>query len=687
VIGIEHGHVSPLGATLHAAGCNFALYSENAEQVDLCLFDDRGERETARLTLPGRFGNVWHGFVRGISAGTRYGYRVYGPYEPARGHRFNHHKLLIDPYARALDRSFALKPCHFGYHRDGAGHAVFDASDSGRETPKCVVTAHASAAQASPPRTPWRDTIIYEAHVRGLTKLRMDLPPLQRGTFEGLSSRAMIEHLRHLGVTTVELMPLTPIIDEPSLVRRGLRNYWGYNPIAFFALEPRYAAGMASAAFRAAVERLHDAGIEVILDVVFNHTGEGDEWGPTICYRGIDNVAYYHLRADNPSRYTDFSGCGNALNAAHPAVQSLVLDSLVHWVNDYQVDGFRFDLAVTLGREGERVDCKGGLLKMIGEHPVLATRKLIAEPWDAGPSGYRLGEFAAPWAEWNDKFQNTARRFWRGNVGQVPQMAYRLSGSSDVGAARGPLASINYIATHDGMTLTDVVSFASKHNEANGEQNTDGAPDDFSWNHGVEGPTDDVHVARQREQNKRNLIATLLLSPGVPMIAAGDEFGKSQEGNNNAYCQDNELSWLDWRLSRQGAGARFLTFMSRMIALRKALDDVRPTAFFRGVAADGYKDVTWLRPDGREISDRDWHNVEMRAFACVRMVVGTGGVLRRYVLMLNPEQRETAFAVPRARWRCLVDTSERRSDDRDGEVESWSVHAHALVLLSDGEGS
>lgn len=670
-LGIDHGQPSPMGATLHTTGCNFALFSANAEKVELCLFDDRGERETARLPLPGRFGDTWHGFVPHVGAGQTYGYRVHGPFDPARGHRFNRHKLLIDPYARALDRSFELKPTHFAQRSS-------DTRDSAPDMPKCIVVPYEEPERSTRPQTPWRDTIIYEAHVRGLSKLRNDIPDGMRGRFAALASNEIIGHLLDLGITAIELMPVTPIVDEPHLVRRGLRNYWGYNPIAFFALEPRYADAAPVREFREAVARLHDAGIEVILDVVFNHTGEGDEHGPTLSFRGIDNASYYHLREDDAARYLDHSGCGSALNAAHPAVDSLMLDALRYWARSLDIDGFRFDLGVTLGRDEHGFDASGGLLRAIATDPLLSQRKLIVEPWDAGPHGYRLGAFGSPWVEWNDRFQATARRFWRGDKGTVADMAYRLSGSSDVMDGRGPLANVNYVASHDGLTLEDLVSFASKHNEANGEGNRDGGPDDFSWNHGVEGATADPAIRARRVRDKRNLIATLFLSLGVPMITAGDELGQTQCGNNNAYCQDNETSWIDWHSAE---GEDLLKFVKRVVSLRKSLDDVRRTSFYTGQEIEGRKDMVWLRPDGGEFRQNDWFD-DLRAFGCAF------GDDARFVLMLNPSRKDVRFSVPSALggpWRCLLDTSDtdERSQVRIERGGGFPLVAHSLVLLSD----
>jgi len=560
---IETGSAGPQGAFCDAGGTNFVLFSAHAEKVELCLFDAQ-ERET-RLALPSRSENLWHGYVPGIRPGQRYGYRVYGPYAPKLGHRFNPHKLLIDPYARALDRSLMLEDTHFAYRRADGSDLGFDDRDNAAEMPKAIVMGALARAEARLDR-PWRDTIIYELHVRGMTMRHAGVAASLRGTLAGLAAPSVVEHLHDLGVTAVELMPINPIADEPRLVARGLRNYWGYNPIAFFAIEPRYAAGEAQSEFRAAVRALHDAGIEIILDVVFNHTGEGDEFGPTLSFRGIDNASYYELIPGNPRAYANTSGTGNTLNVQHAQVRTLILDALKHWAN-FGVDGFRFDLASVLARENREFKPDARLLAAIAADPELSGIKLIAEPWDASPGGYALGRFPPPWREWNDRFRDTVRRFWRGDEAAAA-LAFRLTGSSDVMAGRGPLANINFATAHDGFTLQDLVSYARKHNWANGENNDDGTSENYSRNYGVEGPSDDGSVRDLRFRQKRNLMATLLFSLGVPMLLSGDELGHSQDGNNNAYCQDNETSWLRWE-PRAPEDAAFLRFVKRAIALRR----------------------------------------------------------------------------------------------------------------------
>ena len=660
--GIEPGH-EQLGATPDNTGTNFALFSAHADKVELCLFDDEGAREIACLTLPGRTGDIWHGSVARVVPGQRYGYRVHGPYDPKRGHRFNPHKLLIDPYARVLDRSFVIDDLHFAYqpgHPDG--DLSFDTRDDAGVTPKGVVTGDHDTVDPLRPEIAWRDTIIYELHVRGFTMRREDIPAQARGTLAGLSSRPIIAHLRELGITAVELMPINPIGDELHLKPLGLRNYWGYNPINFFAIEPRYAAADASTEFRIFVDTLHDAGIEVILDVVFNHTAEGDAFGPTISLRGIDNASYYALMPDDPQRYLNYTGVGNALNVGHKRARALILDALRFWAGQ-GVDGFRFDLTSALARDGLDYRPESGLTAEIAADPVLSRLKLIAEPWDASPDGYRLGAFPSPWREWNDRFRDNARRFWRGDRSQVAEFASRLAGSSDIMAGRGPLASINFVTAHDGFTLRDLASYAEKHNWANGERNTDGVNESHSRNWGAEGPTSDPAILTLRNRHRRNLIATLLLSQGVPMILAGDELGHSQNGNNNAYCQDNETSWIDWR-SPDADGETFLRFVQRVIGLRRSHPDFRRETFF------SRNDIVWLHPAGREMDDDDWHDPNLSSFGC------TFGEQDRFAWFFNASAEDLAF-VPSLEpgvWECMVDST-------DVGHESGTAAAHSLMIF------
>ena len=676
---LSAGDAHPMGARCDDTGVNFTLFSAHAEKVELCLFDDHGAQETGRFLLE-RTGAIWHCRVEGAGAGQRYGYRVHGPYDPLNGHRFNPQKLLIDPHARALDRSFVLSDKHFAYVRADAGLDLsFDERDSAGETPKGIVVAEESA-RTPPLRISWRDTLIYELHVRGISMQREDVPGPLRGTLKGLASSALISHLRDLGVTTIELLPIHPIADEPHLVRRGLRNYWGYNPINFFALELRYTTGAGTAEFRAALAALHDAGIEVILDVVFNHTGEGDELGPTFSFRGIDNASYYVLLSENPRLYANYTGCGNTLNVAHPHVCTMLLEALRHWAR-MGVDGFRFDLGATLGRENGVFRSGAAFLSEVTADPVLSRLKLIAEPWDAAPDGYRLGGFPRPFAEWNDRYRDTVRRFWRGDKGTMAEFVRRFAGSSDVMTERGPLANVNFVTCHDGFTLEDLVSYEQKRNWVNGEGNADGTNQNYSWNCGAEGPVNDPPIRDLRARQKRNLIATLLFSLGVPMLNAGDELGHSQQGNNNAYCQDNEIGWLNWQLDAEREG--FLSFVREVVRLRSEHEVFRRSEFYDGKprGSRGLKDVSWLRPDGDEINGGDWDNPDLRAFACAF------GPSRRYMLLFNPTGETVSFRLPEPKggpWQRLLDTSAPdAATDLIIAGGSHPVIQHALVLLAE----
>ncbi len=679
-----------LGAVVDEDGATFTIFSAHAERVELCLFEEDGREESARLKLQ-RNGDLWHGHIAGLRAGQRYGYRVHGPYDPANGHRFNPNKLLIDPYAKALDRSFTLAPTHFAYRTDDpAADLSFDVSDSAPDTPRGILVAD-QPGDAQPLHIPWRDTVIYELHVRGMTMLRSDIPPRFRGTLAGLASPPVIAHLRTLGITTIELLPVHPVADEPRLVRLGLRNYWGYNPVNFFALEPRYAAGDPIAEFRNLVARLHDSGIEVILDVVFNHTGEGDELGPTFSFRGIDNASYYILRPHDRRCYANYAGTGNTLNLAHPIVRGMVLDSLHYWAR-LGLDGFRFDLATVLGWENGEFRPDAAFLTALATDPELSRLKLIAEPWDATPDGYRLGAFPAPFAEWNDRFRDGVRRFWRGDRGCTPELARRLTGSADLMASRGPLAGVNFITAHDGFTLQDVVSYAEKHNWANGEKNADGSSDNFSWNCGEEGVTVDPAILALRLRQKRNLVATLLFSLGIPMLTAGDELGRSQDGNNNAYCQDNETSWIGWKLGGGGGGEddEFLAFVRRVVSLRAGDADFRRATFYRGVEEGPrrLKDIAWLRPDGREMEVLDWEDPMRHSFGCAFGGTGEGDAGIRHLLAFNAGTETIPFALPEREggpWKRLLDSFE---PDGGAEISVaagavWMVQAHSLVLFAE----
>ena len=580
---ITAGSPELLGVTPDARGVNVAVFSRNATGIDLCLFEAAGERETERIRLVERTGDVFHAHVADVPPGARYGLRAHGPYDPTHGHRFNSAKLLVDPYAVRLDRPFRMHPSLLGYRPgDAAGDLSLNDDDSGPYVPKAIVTALASPKPAARTGTPWSATVIYELHVRGFTRRLAALPPPVRGTLAGLAHPAALGHLTALGVTCVELMPVAAWIDERHLVPLGLTNYWGYNPIAMLAPDPRLAPG-GWPEVRAAVDAFHRAGLEVVLDIVLNHSGEGDEFGPTVSMRGLDNASYYRLPPDDRRHYVNDMGCGNTLALDDPAVARLALDTLRQWATQGGVDGFRFDLGTALGRNAGGFDPAAPLLAAIDRDPLLGTLKLISEPWDIGPGGYRLGGFPPAWGEWNDKYRDGVRRFWRGDAGFVGELATRLAGSADVfGGKRGPSRSIDYVSAHDGFTLADLVSHDRKHNEANGEQNRDGTDSNWSWNHGQEGPSADPAVVEARRRDQRNLLATLLASRGTPMLAMGSETGHSQAGNNNAYAQDNENSWLDW----DGADAALTAFARELIAIRLAHPALRQDRFLTGAPVE-----------------------------------------------------------------------------------------------------
>ncbi|HSP81162.1 MAG TPA: glycogen debranching protein GlgX, partial [Myxococcaceae bacterium] len=605
------GRPYPLGATYQGNGVNFAIFSEHARKMEVCIFDPQNPaRELRRYTLLEHTGHVWHGFIPGLQTGTLYGLRAHGPYEPRRGLRFNPNKLLVDPYARALHGQVDFAAPVYGYVLGVDDEDLsFDTRDSAAGMPKAVVLTDDFDWEGDrSPAVPWHQMLLYEAHVRGLTRLHPAVPAHQRGTYAGLGHPAVIEHLVKLGVTSVELLPIHAHVDEPFLVNKGLSNYWGYNTLGYFAPDARYsvsgAPGAQVAEFKAMVKALHRAGIEVILDVVYNHTCEGNHLGPTLSFKGLDNSAYYRLLEKEPRYYQDFTGCGNSWNATHPYALKLVMDSLRYWVQVMHVDGFRFDLATTLGRDRHGYDTRAAFFQMVHQDPVLSRVKLIAEPWDVGDFGYQVGNFPVVWSEWNGKYRDTIRRYWRGDERQAAEIGYRLTGSSDLYALGGrkPTASINFITAHDGFTLHDLVTYSHKHNEANLEENRDGANDNHSWNCGVEGETDDPAIRALREQQKRNFLATLFLSQGVPMLLAGDELGRTQRGNNNAYCQDNPLSWVDWNLDE--AQRKLLEFTCRMSQLRREQPVLTKRKFFRGshIWDSELKDLAWFRPDGQEMT-------------------------------------------------------------------------------------
>ncbi|AOF87323.1 glycogen debranching enzyme GlgX [Hydrogenophaga sp. RAC07] len=693
------GKPYPRGATWDGMGVNFALFSESAERVELCLFDASGRNEIARLALREQTDQVFHGYLPQARPGLLYGYRVYGPYRPQDGHRFNGNKLLLDPYARNIVGAIRWHDALFGY-RVGSPQAdlSFDRRDSAPYLPRCKVIESAFTwGDDRPPNVPWHETVIYELHVAGFTRLHPDVPPALRGTYAGLACAPVIDHFKRLGVTTIELMPVHSFLDDRHLVEKGLRNYWGYNTIGYFAPEHRYSASGKVSEFKTMVRTMHEAGIEVILDVVYNHTAEGNELGPTLAFRGIDNASYYRLAHDSLRHYQDFTGCGNTLNMQHPRVLQLLMDSLRYWVTEMHVDGFRFDLASALARELHAVDRLSAFFDILRQDPVLSRVKLIAEPWDLGSGGYQVGNFPVGWAEWNDKYRDTMRAYWKGEGGVIGEFAQRLTGSSDLynRSSRKPYASINFIAAHDGFTIADVVSYNDKHNEANGEDNRDGHSHNLSWNCGVEGPTDDVDVRALRARQQRNFITTLLLSQGVPMLLAGDEMGRTQRGNNNAYCQDNAISWLDWTPSDDQRS--LLAFTQRVMALRAAHPVFRRRDFFQGRPLHGstVRDIVWLQPHGTEMGEQEWGQDHARALAVflsgdgLNEVDGRGRAVRddSFVVMFNADSNEVRFVLPPGlvapTGELLIDTSfgADRPDTAFDSGQPYVLAARSLALV------
>jgi len=696
---IREGLPFPLGATWDGLGVNFALFSAHATKVELCLFDDAGEQELERLELPEFTDEVWHGYLPDARPGTIYAFRVHGPYEPKAGHRFNPNKLLLDPYARAIVSDLRWGPEVFGYRLETGDDLTFDDRDSAPLMPKCrVIDPAFTWGRVRSPAVPWERTIIYETHVKGFTRLHPSLPEEMKGTYAGLAAPEVVAYLRELGVTSVELLPVHTFVNDSLLLDKGLTNYWGYNTISFFAPARRYARSPAFAfsEFKEMVARLHDAGIEVILDVVYNHTAEGNERGPTLSFKGIDNASYYRLLPDQPRYYINDTGTGNTLNLSHPRVLQMVTDSLRYWANEMRVDGFRFDLATILGREPSGFDEGGGFLDSCRQDPVLSSVKLIAEPWDCGPGGYQVGGFPPGWAEWNDRFRDTVRAFWRGDEGQAAELATRLTASGDKFDRRGrkPWASVNFITAHDGFTLNDLVSYDDKHNEANGEDNRDGHSHNLSWNHGVEGPTDDPEIRALRERQKRNLLATLLLSQGTPMVLAGDEFGHTQRGNNNAYCQDNEITWVDWAGIGED-GHALAAFARKLIALRQGFPVLRRGRFLTGTYNEdpGVKDVTWLTPSGTEMESEHWADPNTRCFGMLLDGRAQATGIRRpasdatLLLVLNAHHDVVEFSLPEPpegqRWLLLVDTNRPDLDEPEPFEfgHAYLVTGRSLLLL------
>ncbi|MHB1584795.1 MAG: glycogen debranching protein GlgX [Acidimicrobiales bacterium] len=698
------GSPHPLGATWDGMGVNFALFSEHATAVELCLFDGPDDAvPSARVSMPAATDRVWHAYLPDARPGALYGYRVDGPYDPAAGHRFNPAKLLIDPYAKALSGVIRWSDELYGYE---VGHPNADLSrddrDSAGAMPKCVVIDPAFTwGDDRPPATPLNRTVIYECHVRGMTMRHPTVPEHLRGTYLGLASDPVIDHLLGLGVTAVELMPIHQFAADRHLVDQGLTNYWGYNSIAYLAPHVRYATGglgQQVGEFKSMVRILHRAGLEVILDVVYNHTGEGNQLGPTLSLRGIDNAVYYRLRPEEPRFHIDYTGTGNSLNILHPRTMALIMDSLRYWVTDMHVDGFRFDLAPVLVR-GYEAGQPSAFFEIIQQDPVLSTVKLIAEPWDVGPDGYQLGRFPPGWSEWNGAFRDSVRRFWRGDPGQVPELASRLTGSSDVYSPSGrrTYASVNFVTCHDGFTLTDLVSYDQKHNEANGEDNRDGASENFSRNWGVEGPTESVRIERLRDRMKRNFLTTLMFSQGVRMVLGGDELGRTQRGNNNPYCQDNEISWVDWDLDENGEALN--AFVRQLIRIVKANPILRRRDFFtgRGVNGSSHKDVTWVRADGTEMTEADWAQAENRSIGMLLLgqaadeldIRGRRTWSDTLLLLLNAGTRSRSYALPKleapGRWEEVLNTARPGAPTRTITTTAVNLTAHTSMLLAHRE--
>ena len=662
----------PLGAVWYGTSVHFSLYSERATGVELCLFDDAGAEQRIALKPAGHY--LWQTNMAGIGPGQRYGYRVAGPYDPASGNRFNPHKLLVDPYAKAIAGTFQRDAPIYGYKPGESDGTYDDADDAAGVAKGLIIDPRFDWQGDERPLIPWQQSVIYEVHVKGFTARHPDIPPEIRGTYAALAYPASLAYLKALGITAVELLPVHATFDDPARAARGLSNYWGYSTLNYFAPDARFSSrgdgGGQVTEFKEMVRLLHAAGLEVILDVVYNHTCEGNEFGPTLSLRGIDNHTYYRLEPGNEREYLDFTGTGNTLNTPHPQVLKLIMDSLRYWVQEMHVDGFRFDLALTLGRELNEFDQSAAFFDIIHQDPLLSQVKLIAEPWDVGPGGYQLGHFPLLWSEWNGKFRDTVRGFWHGDDSDVDDLAYRLSGSSDLysGQGRGPLASINFITSHDGFTLNDLVSYNRKHNEANGENNGDGINGDLSANYGAEGPTDDPEIIAVRGRQIRNFLATLLFSQGVPMLCGGDEIGRTQRGNNNAYCQDNEISWFDWQLDDRRR--KLLDFTRQVIALRQRFPALRRQAFFRGAIDErtGLKDITWLRSDAREMTYNDWFTSWVRSLGI--LIADETGTDEHLLLLFNAYTDSVIYTLPApsdaGNWEILLCT------DRDTQTAAPS---------------
>ena len=695
---VQEGSSYPRGAHWDGQGVNFALFSAHATGAEVCLFSEDGTTELQRIALPEFTNEIWHGYVPELGPGQRYGYRVHGPYEPEKGHRFNPNKLLLDPYAYAHIGDVIWNPAIFGYNMESMNDLTFDERDSAPFVPKCIVVDpdFDFSGERDRKRVPLEKTIFYETHVKGFTKLREDVPEGLRGTYAGLAQPAVIAYIKSLGVTAVELLPIHTFVNDSNLLEKGLLNYWGYNTIGFFAPDPRYAARREDTLkeFKEMIARFHEAGLEIILDVVYNHTAEGNEMGPTLSFKGIDNASYYRLLPDQPRYYINETGTGNTVNVSHPRVLQMVMDSLRYWTEQTKVDGFRFDLGTILAREPNGFDNKSGFLKCCSQDTVLAAVKLIAEPWDCGPGGYQVGRFPPGWAEWNDRFRDTVRDFWRGEAA-ASALTERLcaSGADFNCAGRKPSASVNFITAHDGFTLNDIVTYNEKHNDANGEENNDGSSDNHSWNCGVEGPTDDPNINALRSRQVRNMLATLMFSQGTPMLVAGDEFGRTQGGNNNAYCQDSDISWLNWRI--EGKGQHLTEFTQQLTSLRRRYPLLRYNRFYIGEYNEelGIKDLTWINANGREMEDKHWGDSTMKCFGMLMDGrAQPSGIKKRgddatLLLVFNGHDDLVDFILPGTygcdEWSLLIDTN-REDNDAFGIFkigDSFGVTGRSLLLF------
>ena len=684
---LDAGSPYPIGATFDGMGVNFAVYSANAERIELCLYDAKGGKEIGRFDLPERTDEVWHGYLPDGLPGIVYGYRAHGPYEPENGHRFNPNKLLLDPYARRLVGDLRWTDSLFGYRvRSPKADLSFDRRDSAAAMPKGVVVQDTFDWSGDRrPNTPWSDTIIYEAHVRGLTKLFEEVAPQERGTFAALASGPVIEHLQRLGITAIELLPIHAYVQDRFLLEKGLRNYWGYNTLSFFAPERSYFAGDTLDELRLAVRRLHAAGIEVILDVVYNHTAEGSERGPTLSWRGLDNANYYRLSPEDRRYCVNFTGTGNTLNLSKARVIQMVADSLRYWVTSFGIDGFRFDLGTVLGRTYPDFNPGAAFFDVLRQDPVLQRVKLISEPWDVGPGGYQLGHHPPGFAEWNDRYRDGVRRYWRGEENMRGELAARLAGSGDIfdRRARRPWASVNFVTSHDGFTLADLTGFQQRHNEANLENNKDGHGENFSRNWGAEGATEDPAINDVRARVQRSMLVTLLAAHGTPMLLGGDEFGRTQGGNNNAYCQDNEISWFDWEKANSPAGQTQIEFVRRLIQLRKRYSLLRSSRYLYGEeVAEGLPDIDWWDERGMPLSQEDWENIHGRALVMRLARELDDGRLRIISLLMNSSHEALVFNLPppSARRRLLIDSAHPELEEHE-IGDSYYLFPHAAALI------